>query len=317
MELRTDRPTELVHELTGWAIDAGFVFEDLSVTRPTLEDAYLALVGQDIPETPAVGPSVVRARIVEASTMTVSRLIARQVRYENTAFWRNPAAAFFTFAFPLIFMVLFNLILAGEPGSDTAAQFYTPAIITFSIVNACYTSIAMTVSLARDEGILKRVRGTPLPGWAYLVARMLQAILVAVLLVVIVAVVGRLFFAVELPFGQLPLLLVVLVVSGASFCALGLAMAAIIPNAAAAPAIVNATVLPLYFISNVFVRLDESSVLAQIGDLFPIRHLANALQAVWNPVVHPFEPVDLVWIAAWGALGLVAAVRLFTWEPRS
>ncbi len=110
--------------------------------------------------------------------MTAARLIARQVRYENTAFWRNPAAAFFTFAFPLIFMVLFNLILSGSDGPDPA-RFYTPAIITFSIVNACYTNIAMTVSLARDEGILKRVRGTPLPGWAYLVARMLQAVLVA------------------------------------------------------------------------------------------------------------------------------------------
>ena len=105
--------------------------------------------------------------------MTVGRLIARQVRYENTAFWRNPAAAFFTFAFPLIFMVLFNLILQGNFGSQNAAEFFTPAIITFSIVNACYTNIAMTVSLARDEGILKRVRGTPLPGWSYLVARML------------------------------------------------------------------------------------------------------------------------------------------------
>jgi ABC-2 type transport system permease protein len=247
----------------------------------------------------------------------VGRLIVRQVRYENTAFWRNPAAAFFTFAFPLIFMAVFNLILAGEPGSDTAAQFYTPAIITFSIVNACYTSIAMTVSLARDEGILKRVRGTPLPGWAYLVARMLHAVLVAILLVVIVAIVGRLFFSVALPLEQLPLLVVVLFVAGASFCALGLAMAAVIPNAAAAPAIVNATVLPLYFISNVFVRLDESNVLAQIGNLFPIRHLANALQSVWNPVVHPFDPLDLAWIAGWGLLGLLVAVRTFTWEPRT
>ncbi len=249
--------------------------------------------------------------------MTVSSLIARQVRYENTAFWRNPAAAFFTFAVPLIFMVLFNLILTGNGSGQDAARFYTPAIVCFSIVNACYTSIAMTVSLARDEGILKRIRGTPLPGWAYLVARMLQAVLVALLLVLIVAVVGLVAFGVPLPVGQLPLLVVAMVVSGASFCALGLAVAGLIPNAAAAPAIVNATVLPLYFISDVFVQLDDSSVLARIGDLFPIRHLANVLQAVWDPTVRPFDPIDLVWIAAWGALGLIVATRTFTWEPRS
>jgi ABC-2 type transport system permease protein len=249
--------------------------------------------------------------------MTVGQLIARQVRYENTAFWRNPAAAFFTFAFPLIFMALLNLIFTSTEGAGSAAAFYTPAIICFAIVNACYTSIAMTVSLARDEGILKRVRGTPLPGWAYLVARILQSVLVALLLVAIVALVGAVFFDVPLPIGQLPLLLVVLAVSGASFCALGLAMAGIIPNAAAAPAIVNATVLPLYFISDVFVEMDDTSILARIGDLFPIRHLANALQSVWNPAVAPFDPLDLVWVAAWGILGLVVAMRTFTWEPRT
>ena len=249
--------------------------------------------------------------------MTVGRTIARQVRYENTAFWRNPASAFFTFAFPLIFMVLFNLILSGNLGAADAARFYTPAIITFSIVNACYTSIAMTVSLARDEGILKRVRGTPLPGWAYLVARMLHAVIVALLLVVIVAVTGAVVFGVPLPIGQMPLLLVTLVVAGASFCALGLALAGIIPNAAAAPAIVNATVLPLFFISDVFIQMDRSSILSAIGNLFPISHLASLLQAVWSPVLRPFDPVDLVWVAAWGVLGLVVAVRTFTWEPRA
>lgn len=249
--------------------------------------------------------------------MTVGRLIGRQVRYENTAFWRNPAAAFFTFAFPLIFMVLFNMILSSDDIGGNTARFYTPAIVCFSIVNACFTSIAMTVSLARDEGILKRIRGTPLPGWAYLVARTLQAVIVAVLLVVIVSAFGRLFYDVPLPVGQMPLLAVVLVVAGASFGALGPAMAGLIPNAAAAPAIVNATVLPLYFISDVFIRLDDSSVLAQIGNLFPIRHLVNALQSVWNPVLYPFHPVDLVWIAVWGVAGLAVAMRTFTWEPRA
>ena len=108
-----------------------------------------------------------------------------------------------------------------------------------------------------------------------------------------------------------------LVLAGASFCALGLALAGLIPNAAAAPAIVNATVLPLYFISDVFLQVDDTSVLGQIGNLFPIRHLANVLQAVWNPVLRPFDPIDLVWIAAWGVLGVVIAMRTFTWEPRA
>jgi ABC-2 type transport system permease protein len=245
-------------------------------------------------------------------------LIARQVRYENLAFWRNPVAAFFSFAFPLIFLVLFQLVLAepGAGGGTQASLFYTPAIVTFSIVNVCFTSIAMTVSLARDEGILKRIRGTPLPGWAYLVARMIHAALITILLVIIVAVAGQLLFGTPLPLDRVPALVVILVIGAAAFCALGLAVAGLIPNAAAAPALVNAIVLPLYFVSDVFVQLDAGSPLALIGDLFPIRHLANALQSVWTPVAHPLDPVDLVWVIAWGVLGLAIALRTFTWEPR-
>ena len=93
------------------------------------------------------------------------RLLVRQIRYENRAFWRNPAAAFFTFAFPLIFMFVFQAIFGDqvEAGGLTAAAFFTPAIVAFSIVNACFTNLAITVTTLREEGILKRVRGTPMP----------------------------------------------------------------------------------------------------------------------------------------------------------
>ena len=112
--------------------------------------------------------------------MTNLRLLVRQIRYENRAFWRNPAAAFFTFAFPLIFMFVFQAIFGDqvEDNGLTAAAFYTPAIVAFSIVNACFTSLAMTTVAVREEGILKRVRGTPLPAWVYLPARISHSVLV-------------------------------------------------------------------------------------------------------------------------------------------
>ena len=167
-------------------------------------------------------------------------LALRQVRYENRAFWRNPAAAFFTFLFPLIFLVIFNLLFGSDelsvPGGTTnTSTFYVPAIAVFSVVNACYTGVAMSVSLARDQGLLKRTRGTPLPAWAFLFGRVAHMPLVAVLLVAIVTAAGALFYDVDVPARTMPAVVVALVVGAAAFSSIGLAVTALIPNANAAP----------------------------------------------------------------------------------
>jgi ABC-2 type transport system permease protein len=247
------------------------------------------------------------------------RLLLRQARYENRAFWRNPESAFFTFAFPLVFMVVINLVFAtsGMAGEARAVDFYTPAIITFAIVNASFTTLAMTVAIARDEGLLKRVRGTPLPSTTYLGARVLHSILVGLLLAAIVALFGAIAFGVELRLGSLPELILVLVLGAASFAALGLAAAGLIPSSQSAPAVVNAIVLPLLFISNVFIYI-EDGMLRTISELFPVRHLADALQSIYHPAwAGPLDPIDLVWVAGWGIAGLLVARRTFTWEPRA
>jgi ABC-2 type transport system permease protein len=248
-------------------------------------------------------------------------LALRQVRYENRSFWRNPAAAFFTFAFPLLFMVIFNVIFAGAANADgfTASDFFTPSIIVFAVITATYTNIAMTVSVARDTGILKRIRGTPLPSWAYLFGRVTHSALVALLLVVIVAAFGAIAYQVSFPWERLPLLVLTLVLAAATFCALGLAMSALIPNSDASPAIVNATVLPLLFISNVFIRLEDPPAwMDTIAKVFPIRHFADAMLAIYNPTLPgvAFSWGDLAVIAAWGLAGVVIGLRFFSWEPR-
>ncbi|HSK94383.1 MAG TPA: ABC transporter permease [Candidatus Angelobacter sp.] len=240
-------------------------------------------------------------------------LAARQVRYENRAFWRNPPAAFFTFVFPLVFMVVFN-VLFGEG----AARFFTPAIIVFGVVTATFTNLAMTVTIARDEGILKRVRGTPLPAWAYLAGRIGHAVLIAFLLVVIVAAFGAVLYGVEVPWDALPAMLVVLFVSAAAFSALGMAVAGVMPSADAAPAVVNAIVLPVLFISNVFIDMSNAPAwLDTISHLFPVRHFADAMLAIYRDGAAAGWPwMEIGVIAAWGAIGVIAALRFFSWEPR-
>jgi ABC-2 type transport system permease protein len=253
------------------------------------------------------------------------RLALRQVRYENRAFWRNPAAAFFTFAFPLMFLVIFNLVF----GSGTTRRFgppvrtstfYIPAVAAFSVITACYTNIAISVAFSRDQGVLKRIRGTPLPPWAYLFGRIVHAVLIAILLVVIVVAFGRLAYDIEVPTARLPAFALSIAVGAACFSALGLAATALIPNADAAPAVVNATVLPLLFISDVFIPLDQAPTwLGRVADVFPIRHFSEALIAVYNPFARGsgLEGADLAVMGVWAIVGAALAFRFFSWEPRS
>jgi ABC-2 type transport system permease protein len=169
--------------------------------------------------------------------MNVFSLTARQVRYTNKTFWRNPASAFFTFAFPLMFLVIFTALLgsgtvhlAGRTVKEST--YYVAAMAAFAVISACYTNVAMTVTFQRDAGILKRVDGTPLPAGVYFAARVLHALFVAILLVVITAAFGRLAYQASVPTGiTLVHFLVMLIVGAGSFCALGFAITTVIPNA--------------------------------------------------------------------------------------
>jgi ABC-2 type transport system permease protein len=245
--------------------------------------------------------------------MSGTALALRQIAYENRAFWRNPPAAFFTFVFPLLFMLIFNVLFGAD-----AARFFTPAIIVFGVVTATFTNLAMSISIVRDAGVLKRVRGTPLPPWAYLAGRIGHAVLVALLLVVIVAAFGALVYSVPVPWDALPVLVLLLAVAAAAFSALGLGVAGLIPNADAAPAIVNAVVLPVLFISNVFIQMDNApGWLDTVSHLLPVRHFADAMLDLYRLGADAGVPWAAIGvIAAWGVIGVALALRFFSWEPR-
>jgi ABC-2 type transport system permease protein len=248
----------------------------------------------------------------------------KQVVYTNKAFVRNPASAFFTLIFPLMFLVIFSVIF-GSGTVEVArgvrvnvATFYVPAISAFSVITACYTNIAISLSFARDSGGLKRIRGSPLPVWAFMFARILHAVLIAIALVAICAAFGAIFYHATLPTTTLPAFALTLVVGAASFSALGVAVTCVIPNADAAPAVVNASVLPLLFISNVFIPLTNPPPwLDFVSKLFPIRHFADSLvQSFFQLSGNGLQTNDLLVIGAWGVAGVLISIRFFGWEPR-
>jgi ABC-2 type transport system permease protein len=254
------------------------------------------------------------------------RLLTKQVRWEQKQFWRNPPAAVFTVAFPLIFLFIFSVVFSDErdtnlPGDPKFVQVFVPAIVAFGLISACYTSIAFTLTLRREDGVLKRKRGTPLPTGAYFGGMIGSAVIVSAILATITILVGVAVFAITFPDvgRRLPTLAVALLVGAFSFSALGIAMSTVIPNRESAPAIINVVLFPLLFISGTFARVTPGSAIDRVAQLFPVWHLNKACERVFREDVTgaAWRPWSLVALLAWGCAGTIVAVRRFRWEPRS
>jgi ABC-2 type transport system permease protein len=239
---------------------------------------------------------------------------------------RNPRLVFLTFAFPLVMLVLLNglngntRVAAAGPalGKVAFAQFFTPSIGIFGLSMACYSGVIMGVSTARDAGLLKRVRGTPLPMATYVASWLIGAALTGIAAVVLMFAVAVPAFGVHVPAGNLPAAVVTLVLGALTLSALGLAVASLARSADQAMPIAQLTLLPLTFISGVFSPLDGApGWLVQIADVFPLKHIVEAFGAcfVAGTPHAGWSGGDLLSIALWGAAGLWVAARRFRWEP--
>lgn len=250
-------------------------------------------------------------------------LIWLQVRYQNRVFWRTPIAAFFTIVFPLMLLVLFIAIFGNEeiePLGITTAQFYVPGLGVFAAVSATYTNLAINTAIARDNGILKRVRGTPIPPWAYIAGKIGSAIWLASISLVLMMGIGIAFYGIELIPRTLPSAVVTFVVGVACFSALGMLVAALSPNGDAAPAITNATLLPVAFISDVFLPLSDPPAWMDIaGSIFPLKPFVVAFRDAFDPTLTgtQFHWGELGLMLVWGIGSAVLAVRFFRWEPKA
>jgi ABC-2 type transport system permease protein len=175
------------------------------------------------------------------------------------------------------------------------------------------------VAINRDEGLLKRVRGTPLPPWVYITARILSAVWFSMVSAVVMVLVAVLLFHVEVIGRTLPAAVVTLLLGAACFCALGMAVAAVIPNGEAAPVIANFTFFPIAFVSDLFFpTVGAPAWVGTVGSIFPVKHFAVALEGTFNPFVggSGFQWGHLAVMALWTVIGVLVAVRFFRWEPK-
>jgi ABC-2 type transport system permease protein len=249
-------------------------------------------------------------------------LVLHQFRYDQKAFWRNPASVFFTVMFPVLLLLIFATVFGGQTvdvrGGIKTTTYYVPAIMTLSIISATMQTLAMTLVIAREDGRLKRGRGTPMPPWVFIAGRIGNSIVVALLMLVLLAGIGGLLYGVSVPWDRLPAILLVLVVGAASFCCLGIALTAAIPSQDAAAPIVNALLLPLYFLSGVFIPEDQlPSGVIHFADVFPVRHFFAAFFDAYVPAGGSAVSWDnLAVVAIWGVAGVLLSVRFFRWTPR-
>jgi ABC-2 type transport system permease protein len=238
----------------------------------------------------------------------------RQYRLERRMFWRNPSSAFFNFFLPLLLLAIFGAIFAGE---QAKLDVVVPGIAGMCVMSATFTALAYNVTMLRERGILKRLRGTPMPPSAYFGGVAGHAITNTVLEVGIVILAGRLVFGVAWP-ADWAALLVFIALGVLCFCALGVALAHAIPNFESAPAYVNAVFLPMIMIAGVFYD-DETAptVLKDIAQVLPLKHLIDGMSgAMVRGEGLADHGVALVVLALWGIAGTILAVRGFSWEAR-
>jgi ABC-2 type transport system permease protein len=257
-------------------------------------------------------------------------LVRDQIRYEQKSYWRNPGAAFFTFAFPLVFFfILVSLaghqtdkgdlgtyVSHGKTVAVKLVQYYTPSILGYAVMSACFLSIALILVRQREAGILKRMRGTPLPSWVYVSGVIGSAMIVATLLSIVCVIFSVVVYGAYFPVGHLPPLIVTIALAALVFCALGVAVSSVIPNVDSGPAIINLPYFVLVFVSGTYFPV--SGTLAKVAGYFPLRPMIVSMYRVFDPTNTGslWAPHQLGILAIWGIGSTVFAVRHFRWTPR-
>lgn len=257
-------------------------------------------------------------------------LVGTQIRYEQKSYWRNPGAAFFTFAFPLVLFFVF-LSTAGQQNdrSDLGTyvqdghrvavklvQYYTPSVLAYAVMSACFMAVALTLVRQREAGILKRMRGTPLPSWAFLGGVIGSSMIVAALLSIVCLTVATVGYNAWFPISHLAPLIVTIALASLAFCALGIAVSSLVPNIDSGPAIINLPYFVLVFISGTYFPV--SGGLAEVSKDLPLRPMILSLYKVFDPTSTGsiWAPHEMLIIALWGVGATIFAVRRFKWTPR-
>ena len=248
-------------------------------------------------------------------------LVLHQAKYDFLGFVRNRQARFFTLILPLLFLIIFVSIFGNHTVRNTnvkASTYYVPGLSAMGLIAASFVNLVISITAQRESGVLKRRRATPVPAWVLIAGRSLTAIVVSLTTMTVLLLVGRFAYGVTLPTRTIPAVAVTAVVGAIAFCVLGYALSTVIKSEDAAQPMVQAIMLPLYFISGVFVpNVNLPSWLRHVAELFPVQHLADGLHKAYDPATRGvgFAWADLGVLGLWALIGLAISLWRFTWLP--
>jgi ABC-2 type transport system permease protein len=261
------------------------------------------------------------ARFEQAGGRGPIHLVAHQARFDLLSFLRNRQSRFFTLILPILFLVIFVSVFGNNrvgPQNVKASTYYVPGLAALGIIAGSFVNLVISVTAQREAGVLKRRRSTPVPAWVLIGGRALTAIAVALAVMTVLLLIGRFAYGVRLPAATLPGVIVTAIIGAVTFCCLGYAFSTAIRTADAAQPMVQAIMLPLYFISGVFIpNVNLPRWLQDVAKVFPVEHLASGLRHAFDPATRGTGIVwsDLGVLAIWAAAGLTIALIRFAWTP--
>lgn len=261
--------------------------------------------------------------------MSDRAIVLAQARLAIKVALRTPRTMIFTIAFPLVLLVLFNSIF-NHGGNQTATlpsnlklsaeAYFTAGIVAYAVALSTFTTLAVSLTTQRENGQLKRYRGTPMPPWTFIAAQIARAAAQALAMAALLLGLGAIAYGVPIPGATFPAFVVYLLLGTATMCALGIALSSFVPNADAASTIAPFSVVMLSFISGVWIPVENlPGWLESVGRVFPLYHIALGLQTSLAPGASGsgLHGSDLLVLAIWAAIGIRVATRRFRWEPQA
>lgn len=257
--------------------------------------------------------------------MTTLALLAHELRYERRVFGRDPASVVFSVGLPVLYVLIFvtltgdaTIRIDGQPGLLRVSTLQIANFVAVGIVSATFLNLGVKLVQDRESGVLKRLRSTPLPTWAFLGGHVGIALVVAFTLTLVLLVLGFVAYDTPIPGDTLLALALAVVIGAATFASLGFAFTLLVSHESAAAPMVVGSALVLLFLSGNFFQMERApTLLAVVGEIFPVGHLNDALLTALNPHTtgSGIEWLDLLILAAWGLFGAVVTAQRFRWTP--
>lgn len=247
---------------------------------------------------------------------------------EVKQFFRTKDQVIFTFAFPPLILVLLGSVFNQDyPGGVSAGQVFTASMVAAGIVSTSFVNLGIGVALDREDGTLKRLRGTPMPPTSYFIGKVVLVAVASVAEAVLLLAVGTAMFDVALPTDPARWITFTWVFALSVICCslLGIAVSSMARNAQSAGAVTNLPYIALLFMSGVYIAVAAlPEWMLRVGSLFPIKWSAQGFRSVFLPESMEAQEAAGSWelgttalvLGAWCVIGLVLCLTTFRWSNR-